>query len=149
MASNAGTATKRDGTSTITKNIKSVMPFLEDAIGELLSFLSATGQTFLTGILSLGPNNLIVTNTKLESAINMALTKTSGPASPMWFLINIGPWTNTPATIIVAPVSERDLAKAKVKEAINECFRIGNVTVLSAVSGAAPKVLAACSYSSL
>ncbi len=55
------------------------------------------------------------------------------------------PLSKAPATITVAPVSESDLAKAKVKAAIRLDFRMGNVTVLSAVTGAAPRVLAASS----
>lgn len=50
------------------------------------------------------------------------------------------------ATITVAPVSERDLAKARMKDEIMDGFRMGSVTVLSTVIGAAPKVLAASSY---
>ena len=52
-----------------------------------------------------------------------------------------------PATIKVAPVSEIDLENASMKAAINDGFMIGNVTVLDAVSGGAPRVLDAFSYS--
>jgi len=64
-------------------------------------------------------------------------------------LIKIGPFSKAPATIRVAPVSEIDRAKANVKEAIRDGFKMGSVTVLSAVKGGAPRVLAASSYSRL
>ncbi len=50
---------------------------------------------------------------------------------------------------MVAPVSETDRAKASMKDAIKDGFSMESVTVLSAVSGAAPSVLAASSYSRL
>ena len=54
-----------------------------------------------------------------------------------------------PATINVAPVSERDRAKASENAAIKEGFMIGKVTVLAAVNGGAPRVRDARSYSIL
>ncbi len=63
--------------------------------------------------------------------------------------MKIGPFSKAPATIRVAPVSETDRANASMKEVIKAVFSMGSVTVLSAVSGAAPNVLAASSYSRL
>jgi hypothetical protein len=60
-----------------------------------------------------------------------------------------GPFKKAPATIKVAPVSERDLANASENAAINEGLIMGNVTVLEAVNGGAPRVLEARSYSIL
>ena len=60
-----------------------------------------------------------------------------------------GPFRKVPATMKVAPVSERDLANASENAAINEGFIMGKVTVLEAVNGGAPRVLDARSYSIL
>ena len=43
----------------------------------------------------------------------------------------------------VAPVSDIDLANARMKAAINDGLMMGNVTVLDAVNGGAPRVLEA------
>jgi hypothetical protein len=58
-------------------------------------------------------------------------------------------WKKSPATMKVAPVSERERANANENAAINEGLMIGKVTVLEAVNGGAPRVRDACSYSIL
>ncbi len=60
-----------------------------------------------------------------------------------------GPFSKAPATMNVAPVSERDRAKERTNAAIIEGFIIGDVTVRNATKGTAPKVLEARSYSIL
>jgi len=60
-----------------------------------------------------------------------------------------GPFSNTPATINVAPVSERDLANDNTKAAINDGLMIGDVTVRKATNGTAPNVRDARSNSTL
>jgi len=62
------------------KNTISENPFLKLDTLESLSFLSATGQTFLIGIFSLGPNSLIVTKIREEMTIKMKLTNTRAPS---------------------------------------------------------------------
>ena len=49
--------------------------------------------------------------------------------------MNTGPFSKDPAAITVAPVSERDLAKARRKDAISAGLSNGKVTVLTAVKG--------------
>ena len=96
-----------------------------------------------------------------ETMISIRLAKTVPPSyvaieivpafnSLLRFWIKTGPFWNTrPATMKVAPVSESDLAKARENAAINEGLMIGKVTVLEAVSGGAPRVRDARSYSIL
>ena len=149
MAYTAGKATKSEGNSTIRKNITSVIVFLEIAMLEPLNLLSKKGQTFLVGSFNLGPSTVITAKIVKETAINMKLTKTSGPSpkfSARAWAMKTGPFSKIPATIKVAPVSEIDLAKARMKDATRLGFKIERVTVLSAVKGGAPKVLDASSY---
>jgi len=63
--------------------------------------------------------------------------------------MKMGPFSNSPATIKVAPVSDSDLANARMNAAISEGFIIGKVTVLDAVNGGAPSVRDAFSNSLL
>ena len=60
--------------------------------------------------------------------------------------MNTGPLLKSPATIAVAPVSEKLRHKAKRKTEIMWGFKIGSVTFLTAVRGGPPRVLAAVSY---
>jgi len=148
MAFTAGKATKSEGNNTIRKNITSVIVSLEIAMLELLNLLSKDGQTFLVGSFNLGPSTVITAKIMKDTAIRMELTKTSGPSpkfsSRAWEM-KTGPFSKTPATIKVAPVSEIDLAKAKMKDDTRLGFKIESVTVLSAVNACAPKVLDASS----
>ena len=101
----------------------------------------------------------IVAKIRHEMAISMTLANTVEPSYAVWlppvsqvffmFWMKTGPFSKSPATIIVAPVSESDLENASMNAAIKEGFRIGNVIVLDAVNGGAPRVLDACSYSIL
>jgi hypothetical protein len=59
--------------------------------------------------------------------------------------MNTGPFSKVPATITVAPVSDRDRANAKRNAATREGFNNGNETVLAAVNVVAPRVRAAVS----
>ncbi len=54
-----------------------------------------------------------------------------------------------PTMTKVAPVSEIDLEKARMKPAMSEGLMVGKVTVLDAVNGGAPSVLEAFSSSFL
>lgn len=59
--------------------------------------------------------------------------------------MNTGPFSKVPATIRVAPVSEIDLAKARMNEDTRLGLRIDRVTVRSAVNADAPSVREASS----
>jgi len=65
------------------------------------------------------------------------------------FCMKTGPFSKNPATMNVAPVSDIDLANARMKLAISDGFMMEKVTVLDAVNGGAPRVRAAFSYSLL
>ncbi len=67
------------------------------------------------------------------------------PAS-LAFWMKTGPFSKEPATMMVAPVSERDLANARRKAATRAGLSMGRVTVLAMVNIFAPSVLAAVSY---
>ena len=112
----------------------------------------------LNGSFILGPRSLITTKMVQEAAISMTLANTVVPSYSVgldeenWFLMfwrKTGPFSKAPATINVAPVSERDLANARMKAAISEGFSIGDVTVRNATKGTAPNVLEARSNSIL
>ena len=142
-AEKIGNVTNREGRSTIKKNTASVSTFLELATFELLSFLSKEGQILFEGSFNLGPKAVMVPKIMNETTIKIRLTKTSGPSPKCWLralLMNTGPFSKVPATIKVAPVSEIDLAKARINDDTRLGFRIDNVTVRSAVNGDAPNV---------
>jgi hypothetical protein len=142
-AEKIGNVMNREGKSTIKKNTVSVSTFLELATFEPLNFLSKEGQTLFEGSFSLDPKAVIDPKIMNETRIKIRLTKTNGPLprlSLRALLMNTGPFSKVPATIRVAPVSEIDLAKARINEDTRLGLRIDKVTVRSAVKGDAPSV---------
>jgi hypothetical protein len=150
-AENIGNATNREGKSTTKTNTIRVSAFLELATLGLLNFLSKDGQILFEGNFNLDPKTVITAKIVKETAIRIRLTKTNGPSprfSVRALLMKTGPFSKplktpfskVPATIRVAPVSEIDLANAKINEDTRLGLRIERVTVRSAVKGDAPNV---------
>jgi hypothetical protein len=149
MACVIGNAMKSEGIITRKIRIASVAVSLASTALRSLSVLSIPGQTLEAGSLSLKPRYLINTNAAMDPRIRAKLVKERAPSRPALFatLMNIGPFSNVPATMKVAPVSDKDLANERTKAAISEGLIIGDVTVRKATNGTAPKVLEALSNS--
>ena len=77
--------------------------------------------------------------------IKLAITTADVKPDSRALLMNTVPFSNAPATTIVAPVSESERANANRKAANIPGLRIGIVTVRTAVKAEAPSVRAATS----
>jgi hypothetical protein len=129
------------------KNTANARRFL-DVVAEVeLSRFSSLGQTVEIGSRIFGAKILIAMKKRLDAIISTKLTKSNGlswPAS-LAFRMNTGPFSKTPATITVAPVSDRDRANARRNPATKAGFSKGSETVRTAVKVDAPRVRAAVS----
>jgi hypothetical protein len=146
-ASTAGKAMKRHGRRTNIMKLTRLTAFLAKTSGGLLSFLSRFGQTRSGAILIRGVMILISAKTTRDERImiELAITTADVRPKPRALLMNTVPFSNAPATTIVAPVSDSERAKANRKPANMPGLRMGIVTVLTAVKDEAPSVLAATS----
>jgi hypothetical protein len=112
-----------------------------------LSRFSSLGHTVEIGSRIFGAKILIAMKKRLDATISTRLTKSSGlscPAAPA-FRMNTGPFSKTPATITVAPVSDKERANANRNPATKDGFSKGSETVRRAVKVDAPRVRAAVS----
>jgi hypothetical protein len=147
IALTAGRAIKRHGKRTNTRKTVTLIAFLVTTTGDLLRFLSRLGQTFSGATEILGAMILIIMKIASDDTIMIRLARTTAEVrpKPRALLMNTVPFSNAPATTIVAPVSESERANAKRKAARIPDLRIGIVTVRAAVKAEAPSVRAASS----
>jgi len=143
----AGRAINRQGRRTNTRKIVTLAVFLTATTGDLLRFLSKLGRTLRGAILILGAMSLVTAKTMSEVSIRIKLATTTADVRPKLraLLMNTVPFSNAPATTIVAPVSDSERAKANRKAASKPGLRMGKVTVRTAVKDDAPSVRAATS----
>jgi hypothetical protein len=143
----AGRAIKRHGKRTNTRKTVMIIVFLVTTTGDLLKLLSSLGRTLSGATEILGAMILIIMKIVSDDTIMIRLARTTAEVrpAPRALLMNTVPFSNAPATTIVAPVSESERAKAKRKAARMPDLRIGIVTVRTAVKAEAPSVRAASS----
>src|SRR3990170_8119165 len=114
----------------------------------------------LNGNFNRGPRIQINAKIVQDATISIRLANTVAPSyvacvtTPLeklffTFWRKTGPFSKAPATMKVAPVSDKDLANERTNAAISEGLMIGDVTVRKATKGTAPNVLDALSNSIL
>ena len=147
IALTAGRAIKRHGKRTNMRKTVTLTAFLVTTTADLLRFLSRLGQILSGATVILGAMILIIVKTASDDTIRIRLARTTAEVRPesRALLMNTVPFSNAPATTIVAPVSESERANAKRKAARIPDLRIGIVTVRTAVKAEAPSVRAASS----
>jgi hypothetical protein len=132
---------------TNTRNTANARRFLDVVADVELSRFSTLGHTVEIGSRIFGAKILIAMKNRLDATISTRLTKSNGLSWPaaLAFRMNTGPFSKTPATITVAPVSDRERANANRNPATKAGLSKGSETVRTAVNVDAPSVRAAVS----
>lgn len=121
---------KHEGANTTKANDKKVNASLSLLGTGPLRSLSGPGQTFLIGMPTFALKNLTKSSSRMEIETRTALRNAAGGMSRrLWSETTAsGAVSYMPATIMVAPVSPRLLARERIIPAMSPDFASGDVT---------------------